>query len=201
MPHKHCHKHKHKCKCHSHEHHHSHDSHEYHHCPPPPPIPCPPETLKFYYRLTVSSSDSTNNSSQTDFVTDPADPGTYRGIQNKFMVNSDYETYNQNIITFVGYRTPRNTSLPSNLQVPDLYNETVSINLYPYSTNNYIQASANYVDESGGFETTVPFVDYTVMAASGVFEGYKNFRIRFFNDGNPPGYTGLGPVRIIELTK
>jgi len=162
---------------------------------------CPQRQMVLYYRLTVSPSDSTNNSSNTDFVTDPAGTGIYRGIENRFMVESDFVTYNKNMLTFIGYRTPKNPAFNSNptIQVPDLYNETININIEPYE-NNFIQASANYIDEGSGFETSVPYVDYTVSAASGVFAGFKNIRIIFYNNGNPPGFTGLGKVRKVIIT-
>ena len=127
--------------------------------------------------------------------------GTYRGITNRFMVDNDFVTYNTNILTFIGFRTPKNPDLDSrpDLQVPDLYNETINVNVEPY-LENYIQASANYVDSGSSFVTTVPFIDYSVSAASGIFKDCKNLRINFYNDGDPPGYTGLGKVRIVTIT-
>jgi hypothetical protein len=157
-----------------------------------------PPTIKLYYRLDVSPTDPGVNTSSTTFPTDPV-ADTYRGITNRYMVEQNFVTYNTNILSFVGYRTPKNIDLDTYLQVPDLYNETININVEPY-INNYIQASANYVDSGSSFVTTVPFIDYTVSAASGIFNGCKNIRINFYNDGNPPGYTGLGKVRIVTIT-
>jgi len=160
---------------------------------------CPQKEFIGYYRLSISPTDSTDNDSQVNFVTDPSDPGTYRGISNRYMTESDYQTYNKNILTIVGYRTPSNTSLPESIRVPSLYNETVSINVEPYGVN-FIQATANYIDPGSGFETTLPFVDYKVSIATGIFANLTNFRIIFYNDGNPPGYSGLGQVRKIVIT-
>jgi hypothetical protein len=159
---------------------------------------CPPPELKLYYRLSVSPTNPDVNTSSTVFVTDP-EINTYRGITNRFMVQNDFVTFNKNILTFIGYRTPKNGDLAPLLQVPDLYNETLNINIEPY-LENFIQATANYIDEGSSFVTTVPFIDYTVSAASGIFEGYKNVRINFYNDGDPPGFTGLGKVRIVTIT-
>lgn len=157
-----------------------------------------PPTIKLYYRVYISPSDETVNSSSTVFVTEGLE-GTYRGITNRFMVDQDFVTYNTNILTFLGYRTPKNPDLEPDLQVPDLYNETISINVEPY-IENYIQATANYIDDGSSFVTTIPFMDYTVSAASGIFSGSKNVRVNFYNDGNPPGHTGLGKVRIVTIT-
>ncbi len=160
---------------------------------------CPPPEMKLYYRLDVSPTNPGSITSMTRFVTDPV-IDTYRGIENLFMVQNDFVTFNKNMLTFIGYRTPKNLALPAYIQVPDLYNETLSINIEPY-LENFIQATANYVDEGSSFVTTVPFIDYTVSAASGIFEGYKNVRINFYNDGNPPGYPGgLGKVRVMTIT-
>jgi hypothetical protein len=74
----------------------------------------------------------------------------------------------------------------------------------PNYDTNYIQAVANYVDNGTEFETTISFVDYKVTTASGIFNGFKNVRVNFYNDGFPPGYTGttsLGPVRVMTITQ
>ena len=161
---------------------------------------CPQKKMVLYYRLTIDPNNETDNSSRTIFVTDPS-ANTYRGISNRYMVDSDYETYNTNILTVSGYRTPKNETLPLEIQVPDIYNETFNISIPPYKTN-YIQAVADYIDPGSGFETTIPYVNYTVTGASGVFSGFTNMRIDFYNKGNPPGYANqdLGPVRTVTIT-
>jgi hypothetical protein len=162
-------------------------------------IQCPPPEIKLYYRVDTSPTDPGVITSSTVFVTDPV-VGPYRGITNRFMTQNDFVTFNKNMLTFIGYRTPRNPALAPNLQVPDLYNETLSINIEPY-LENFIQATANYVDEGTSFVTTIPFIDFTVSAASGIFKGYKNVRINIYNDGDPPGYPGgLGKVRVMTIT-
>ena len=162
--------------------------------------PCPKKPITLYYRISKSPTVSDDNASVTKFVTTPSAPTIYRGIENRYMTNSNFVTYNKNIITFVGSRTPANTNLPKNMQVPDMYNETIDINMNPLYGDNYIQATANYIDAGKDFATTLPYVDYKVSIASGIFKGYKNMRINFYNKGDPPGYTNLGPVRIVTIT-
>jgi hypothetical protein len=158
---------------------------------------CKPK-LTLYYRLTISPTNSNKNYSETKFVTDPFNPDTYRGIVNLYMCNSDFVTYNTNILSFNAIRTPSNANLPSQARVPDLYNETVSIGIEPYDTN-FLQAAANYIDTGTSAPTTVPYVDYAVTGATGIFKGYTKMRINIYNNGDPPGYSGLGTVRTVEF--
>lgn len=161
---------------------------------------CPQRKMLLYYRLDISPINENDNSSRTTFDTTPSEPTIYRGISNRFMTESNFLDYNTNIITFVGSRTPKNTDLPAvNLQVPDIYNETISISIAPYDSN-FIQATANYLDPGSGFETQRQFVDYGVTTASGVFKGFTNLRITFYNNGDPPGHVGLGPVRVVTIS-
>lgn len=143
---------------------------------------CPQRKMTLYYRLSVAPDNSQDNASRTKFVTDPS-ANTYRGISNRYMTESDYTTYNTNILSFIGYRTPKNTSLSSPVQVPDIYNETLNISIQPYE-KNFIQAVADYLDTGTTFETTIPYVDYKVTTASGVFSGFTNVRVEFFNGAN-----------------
>jgi hypothetical protein len=160
---------------------------------------CPSKKMTLYYRLSTEPvHDISSNSSNTNFVTDPS-INTYRGISNRYMTNSDFTTYNTNILTFIGYRTPSNELLIPEMRVPDMYNETISINIEPYQ-DNFIQATANYIDTGTGLATTNPFIDYKVSIATGIFNGFTNMRINFYNNGNPPGHTNLGKVRIVNLT-
>ena len=143
----------------------------------------PQKKIILYYRLTVSPTDASDNATRTNFDTTPI-INTYRGISNRYMTESDYTTYNKNILTFVGYRTPANNTIPyPATSVPPIYNETININIEPYDSN-YIQATANYLDLGSGFATTISFVDYKVTTASGVFRGFTNVRVEFFNGTN-----------------
>lgn len=145
-------------------------------------------TITLYYK--TLNTDGGNNASETVFVCDPVD-GPYRGIENRFMTNATYTTYTNDILSFIGYRTPGVTI--NGVQIPALYNETLTINSLPYE-DNFIQASANYVDEGTEFITEVPFVNYTISASSGIYAGYKNVKLIFFND-RP------GRQRIVQITK
>ena len=162
---------------------------------------CPVKKITLYYRLSISPENSDPNYSETIFVTDPT-TDTFRGISNLYMTEPNWTTYNKNILSFVSMRTPKNTSLPEECQVPSMYNETLNITVFPNYDKDYLEASANYIDNSDGFSTTVPFVDYGINNAGGIFSGYTKIRINFYNNGFPPGYTGttsLGPVRVMEI--
>lgn len=146
------------------------------------------DTITLYYKL--QNPDGSTNATTTIFVCDPSIE-VYRGIENRYMTNSTYSTYNKNIITFLGYRTPGATV--AGKYMPPLYNETININVEPYD-KNFIQASANYIDTGSEFDTTAPFIKYTVSAASGIFEGYKTMIIEFYN--KKPG-----KQRIVKIVK
>lgn len=152
--------------------------------------------IKMYYRLDMSPTDKENNASSTRFVCVP-EIDTYRGIENRYMTYEDFVTYNSDLITFIGYRTPSKL-LSNGLTIPALYNETININVYPYD-ENYISASANYIDDGSSFQTSGDEVIYSVNCAMGMFKGFKYLKIKFYNDGNPPGKTNLGPVRIVTI--
>ena len=151
-----------------------------------------PETMTLYYRLTVSPTDSTENASRTNFATVPV-IDTFRGMGNRYMVDSDFVTPNKNIITFVSMRTPENLPVFDN----NMYNETVCINV----GSSFIQGVSNYVDNNNTFETIIPYVDYSVTTASGIFKNFNNIRINFYNDKNPlKGFEGYGPIRTVVFT-
>ena len=144
------------------------------------------------------NSDTATNYSETVFVTDPIAPDIYRGMVNLYMCESVFVTYNKNIMTFNAVRTPSNKFLLKEIQVPDLYNETISISVVPYECN-FLQAAANYFDPGKSAATTVPYVEYSVTGARGIFSGIRLVKLSIYNNGDPPGYTGLGPVRIVEF--
>jgi hypothetical protein len=155
---------------------------------------CQPD-LELYYRIDVSPTDPERNDSYVDLATNPPDiEGAYNGISTNYMNESNFVTYNKNIITFIGNRTPANQDVPADIRVPDIYQETVCISIPEYE-NNFVQATANYLDSGNTDVTTVPFVDYGITTASGVFLGYKTIRIFFDNDNV------LGPVRTVKFLK
>ena len=151
------------------------------------------ETMTLYYRLTVSPTDSTENASRTNFATVPV-IDTFRGMGNRYMVDSDFVTPNKNIITFVSMRTPENLPVFDN----NMYNETVCINV----GSSFIQGVSNYVDNNNTFETIIPYVDYSVTTASGIFKNFNNIRINYYNNKNPlKGFEGYGPIRTVVLSR
>jgi hypothetical protein len=153
---------------------------------------CPSKKMTLYYRLTVSNTNSSPNRSVTNFVTDPV-IDTYRGIGNRYMVDSDFLTYNQNIITFVSMRTPANPPVFDK----NMYNETVCINV----GSSFIQAVANYVDNNNTFETLIPYVEYAITAKTGIFTDFNKLVINFYNDTYPlKGFEGYGPIRTVNLS-
>lgn len=127
-----------------------------------------------YYR--TQNLDGSVNATTTIYVTNPELPTVYRGVKNQFMCEKNYITPTTDILCFEGHRTPGNASL----KIPALYKETLTINSKAYNFN-YISASATYIDNGNGFETTKPFIDYTVLGSSGIYKGYKKIRIIFNN--------------------
>lgn len=127
-----------------------------------------PDTITLYYKL---SQTGTPNSTDVEFLNN-AD--TYTGITNKFMTDS-YGSYNQDIITFIGYRTPGDVSLG----IPSLFCETVMIKT---SQGDFISGLANYEDNGSGSITSTSYQNFAVTCASGNFAGYKNIKITYFAD-------------------
>ena len=147
--------------------------------------------MTLYYRLTVSNTDPTPNRTVTNFVTDPV-IDTFRGIANRHMVDSDFVTYNENIITFISMRTPGNLVFDKNM-----YNETVCITV----GSSYIQATSNYVDNNTTFETLTPYVEYAITGKTGIFTDFSKLVINFYNNTHPlKGYEGYGPIRTVNLS-
>lgn len=130
--------------------------------------------LTKFYR--TENPDGSVNATTTKYVTDPLLSTVYRGIKNQFMCKSDYLTPTTDILSFEGHRTPGDTDLG----IPSLYKETLTINSVPYN-KHFICASANYVDTGDGFETTTDYIDYTVLGSSGKYYGYTRIRIYFDN--------------------
>lgn len=95
---------------------------------------------------------------------------SYSGVFNTYMTDSTWTNPNSNIITFVGYRTPGNGSLPP------LFCHTVMIKT---PAGDFISGLANFVDYGSGSTATVSSQNYAVMCASGIFSGYKNIYITY----------------------
>jgi hypothetical protein len=123
-----------------------------------------PDTITLYYSKNSTLFPPTELDLQNS-------QDTYSGVQNMYMTNSSWETANTDIITFLGYRTPK-----GNTTLPNLYCETVIIKT---QEGDFISGLANYVDSGSGSDTTSSSENYAVMCASGKFSGYKNINITF----------------------
>jgi hypothetical protein len=125
-----------------------------------------------YYRLTVSDTDSTSVSSDTNF-TNPENQ--YAGISNFFMTDASYNA-NTDVMSFVGYRT-KSKEIPGGFSIFPIYNETLNIQ----TKNGIVSAVAVYADVGSGLQTTVPLVQYAVTSAQGEFVGAQIVQINFNN--------------------
>jgi len=141
-----------------------------------------PNTITLYYKLNVENSVVTNATLLT-FIPYIGSSSPYSGLENLYMTDSNWNP-NQDIITFIGYRTPGNDAL----QLPPLYCETVIIKT---AHGDFISGLANYVDNGSSFVTTTAFENYAVTCASGIFSGYKNIQIVFNNVNN---------TRVVHIT-
>ena len=154
-----------------------------------------PKITKYYTLINQKTKESLISSIK--FPTIPDANEIYRGFDNQYMCDETYMNPTIDIIYFEGYRNTKNNKTG----LPALYHETVSIitptvsgtNLQ-YQRNesaNFIEGVSNYLDEGTGFATEVPFINYTVIGAGGIYEGYKNIKI-IFNNTNK--------TRIAEIT-
>lgn len=127
-----------------------------------------PDTITLYYKLAQTG---TKNSTNVQFLNNS---DTYTGITNRFMTNAS-GSYNQDIITFIGYRTPGDDSLG----IPNLFCETVMIKT---PQGDFISGLANYIDNGSGRVTSSSYENFAVTCASGNFAGYKNIKITYLTD-------------------
>lgn len=145
--------------------------------------------LTLYYFL-YEQPGNVLNATETLFVTNPSNTGVYRGITNRFMSNSTYDSYTNDIISYISIRTPGSTN--PGIFEKDMYNEILTINSLPYQ-DNYIQATCNYQDTSDDYATTVSENNFLVTAASGKFKNYSNIKITYDN-------TNPRKTRILEFS-
>jgi hypothetical protein len=129
-------------------------------------ITCLPSTkpkLTLYYNLIINNGNIVNQE-HVDIVTIPK--SVYSGASNQRMTNSLYQP-NSDIISFFGYRTPLNTML----DLPPLYNETVSI-LQP-DNGSFVSGQKTYIDNGSSFASTIPFILFNITCSSGIFSNYS----------------------------
>jgi hypothetical protein len=156
-----------------------------------------PKIIKYYTLINQKTGESLISSIK--FPTDPVDNEIYRGFDNQYMSDETYMNPTTDIIYFEGYRSVKNVKT----ELPALYHETICIisNCNPINSDipqyqnknsaDFIEAVSNYVDEGTTFATSAPFINYTVIGAGGIYEGYKNVKIIFDNNRKR---------RIVEIT-
>ena len=127
-----------------------------------------PDTITLYYKLVTTG---TTNATTVEFLNNQ---DTYTGIKNRYMTNAD-GTYNKDLITYFGYRTPGRVDLG----IPALYCETLIVKT---PQGDLISGLANYLDQGSGSVTTQPFENFAVTCASGKFAGYKNIKVTYNAD-------------------
>ena len=138
----------------------------------------PKEPMTLYYRRTVPGTTEPCYTALETTTTSNGSASALTNISNIPMCTKNYKNFNDDIINFVGSRTSGNKYIPA------MFLETVTIVSKPYQSEdsaNMITATANYVDSGSSSVTTIPYVNYTVTAASGKFEGYKNIKIIYDN--------------------
>lgn len=152
------------------------------------------QPIKLYYNYSLGN-ESFYPGTSFNFETDPSGAGIYRGTSVRPMSNSDfsYPSRVRFVISFIGSRfeatepvtDPEFGFVPGQ---PACYDEFVTIRRVPKTTavqppGDSIQARALYFEEaSGSGQTQSDFVSYTVLSASGMFEGAKVLNINFDNN-------------------
>ena len=140
----------------------------------------PKEPLTLYYTRLIPVTDQMNSG----YLQETASINgilSLKGIGNRYMCKSDFETPTTDIINFLGYRVPPN----DNVGLPSTFLETLTIISKPYqreNVSNMITATANYFDSGTTSTTVTPYVNFTVTGASGKFAGYKNVKIIYDKD-------------------
>lgn len=131
--------------------------------------------LEYYYKLYLDTGDPAFTSSERTSPT-----GAYAGITNLYSTSKDYTTFNtDNLFTFNGLRNPSGT-IEQGVTIPATYQETIILQVYPYETNT-IEGVVNYIDNSSGFQTSIPILNTNVVIAKGIFEGYTNMTLYLDN--------------------
>jgi hypothetical protein len=115
-----------------------------------------------------------------DFTVDNSST-SYRGITITSLTNQDFSPIENTSVVFIGYRVP--TTNTGNW-VKNIYVEQFTIT---DTEDDEFSASKVYQDEADGFETTVSFVKYNIIYATGKYSGRTTATIFFDNLG-----TGFG---------
>lgn len=149
------------------------------------------QPITMYYNYSLSNG-AVLPGTDFRFTTDPSSDEVFRGTSVRPMSLSDftYPSRTQFVISFLGSRFQATEPITEPQFVPGQpasYDEFVTIRRVPTSfeeqpPSDHIQARALYFEPvSGSGQTQVDFVSYTVLGASGIFEGAKVLNISFRN--------------------
>lgn len=154
---------------------------------------CPSRPLpiiKLYYKLETTDGDPFIDT--LDFqVTDPN--AEYNGITITALTNASFTPILNTSVVFVGHRVPNTIT---GAFTKKIYDERFTVT---DEANDEFSAAKVYGDQGAEFETTVPFVKYNIIYATGKYVGRKNATLFFDNDGTVFG-NGQTFARRIELT-
>ena len=139
--------------------------------------------IVYHYRLVDSKGDPYITSVENAiYATYPPD------VKDKFSSFTNTNLYTKcwertdDIITFSGVRIPHSAE-DVRPPIEGIYTETIDItsNIKKPFESSFITAKKNYRDNGTGFETKLPFVDYVVLGANGIYKGRTNIRIYIDN--------------------
>jgi hypothetical protein len=133
-----------------------------------------------YYRLTLpKESNEISNGSSILYQTIPSF-GPIFSYNTRYMCEDDFITPTTDLLSFIINRNAEN----KNLGIPSTVAETLYFISEPYQTPetaNMLIASASYIDSGTTIATTLPYLNYPVITASGKYAGYTNVKIIFDN--------------------
>jgi hypothetical protein len=146
-----------------------------------------PLVLSLFYTLRDASDNPFVDT--LDFqVTDLS--GEYNGITITALSDALFAPITNTSVVFVGHRVPNTVTAPF---VKKIYDERFTVT---DADGHEFSAAKVYEDTSDGFETTVPFVRYVILYATGKYLGRRFATIVFDNDGTSFGNGRLFARRI-----
>jgi hypothetical protein len=128
--------------------------------------------IVLYYSVILSKEVPISNGTSTEIL-NYTPTNSYTVTSNRYMQDENGNK-NDNIITYLSYRTPAN----STLEIPPQFYETLIITT---PGGDKLQATAIYTDSGVGEITTVPFQDFPVDGGLGIFLDAKNVRVIYDN--------------------
>lgn len=122
--------------------------------------------LVFYYTKTAKTSEFV-------YTTNPA---TYSGMETFQLTNKDGVALNNQVISYWNSRIPGDIDA----NIAARFYEVLMINVSE-NGDNFVQASANYVDLGSGSNTTVDSNLFAVSAGTGMFKDAKTIVVEYNN--------------------